>query len=103
MTSPGMEALAELVRALPYCNKGACLAPATRVAPYYADGKVVAEWDSCDRDGGPTIREFEYADALRAAAQLLESEKLYWWDPGSLDPPTSKCLDESRLPPKKER
>lgn len=67
------------------------MAPATRVAPYVdGDGKVVAELDSCDKDGGPTIREFEYAEPLRAAARVLQKAEQYWWDKGSLNAPKTK-------------
>lgn len=85
-----LEALTSLVQALPRCQKGCCLAPATRIAPYGdGNGNIVAELHSCDSDGGPTIREFDYAEALRTAAHVLEAQKLEWWDPGSLNPPAA--------------
>ena len=88
-----VEVLAELVRALPRCNKGCCLAPATRVAPYHAEGRVVAEWDSCDLHGGPTIREFAYAEALRGAAQFLQANGAHWWDGDELNEPARKDIE----------
>jgi hypothetical protein len=80
------EALSALVFALPRCDKGCCLAPATRIAPYVAD-QFVVERPSCDRDGGPTIQEYEYAEALRVAAKVLEDAGEHWWDDGSLNKP----------------
>ena len=79
--------LSTLVAALPRCNKGCCLAPATRIAPYVADGVVVARWPSCDCDGGATIEEFEYAEPLRVAAKALQDAGMHWWDDGSLNDP----------------
>jgi len=85
--SKEIKVLSDLIFALPRCKKGCCMAPATRIAPYVAEGKVVAEWESCDEDGGPTIREFEYAEPLRVAAKVLQDAKMHWWDDGSLNDP----------------
>jgi hypothetical protein len=83
-----LSVLATVLETLPRCQKGCCLAPATRIAPYKdGDGNVVVEMESCDLDGGPTIREFDNAEAVRAAAQLLEGADLQWWDLGSLNAP----------------
>jgi hypothetical protein len=85
-----MDILSELVAALPRCNKGCCMAPATRIAPYEnEDGKVVAQWDSCDKHGGDTIQEFGYAEKLRAAAHALQANGRHWWDGDELRSPSA--------------
>ncbi len=61
--------------------------------PYHAEGHVIAEWDSCDLHGGPAIKEFAYAEALRSAAQFLQANGAHWWDGDELHPPAKKGGD----------
>lgn len=79
----GREEALDWAGTLPKCEKGCCIAPASRFASYYStyDGlrRAVAHMPSCDRHGTDPLTPYPHADALRAAEARLREAGLAWW------------------------
>jgi hypothetical protein len=67
---------------LPRCQKGLCVAPATRYASYYSGGLPVSHVPSCYQHGAGPFTARPDSAAVTLACGILASAGRAWWLPG---------------------